>query len=177
VSKPGLRLVDLKKGVQQALINSGEIWTISLQFWEKRSMMFTACLPQHSQNPTRSNISSGLIRNSYLLNKQMIIDNSWLGLANTQDERFSPFLVSRSKGMNVDIWIRAYNPPRCFQKKISGRSKHNVEILMDMPHQGCSNIIAIFLLVTMATTNLVRKYHKKSISLGTCIENIPLGCL
>jgi hypothetical protein len=22
--------------------------------------------------------------------------------------------------------IRDYNPPRCFQKKISGRSKHNV---------------------------------------------------
>jgi hypothetical protein len=27
--------------------------------------------------------------------------------------------------MTVDIWIRDYNPPRCFQKKISGRSKHN----------------------------------------------------
>jgi hypothetical protein len=26
----------------------------------------------------------------------------------------------------IDIWIRDYNPPRCFQKKISGRSKHNV---------------------------------------------------
>jgi hypothetical protein len=51
-------------------------------------MMFTAYLPQHSQNPTRTNRSSGLIRNSYLLNKQMIIDN--------------------------------------FQKKISGRGKHNV---------------------------------------------------
>jgi hypothetical protein len=25
------------------------------------------------------------------------------------------------KGMTVDIWIRDYNPPRCFQKKISGR--------------------------------------------------------
>jgi hypothetical protein len=32
---------------------------------------------------------------------------------------------SRSKGMTVDIWIRDYDPPRCFQKKISGRSKHN----------------------------------------------------
>jgi hypothetical protein len=32
------------------------------------NMMFTACLPQHSQNPTRTNRSSGLIRNSYLLN-------------------------------------------------------------------------------------------------------------
>jgi hypothetical protein len=40
------------------------------------AMMFTACLPQHSQNPTRTNRSSGLITNSYLLNKQMIIDNS-----------------------------------------------------------------------------------------------------
>jgi hypothetical protein len=41
------------------------------------NMMFTACLPQHSQNPTRTNRSSGLIRrNSYLLNKQIIIDNS-----------------------------------------------------------------------------------------------------
>jgi hypothetical protein len=28
---------------------------------------------------------------------------------------------SRSKGMTVDIWIRDYNPPRCFQKKVSGR--------------------------------------------------------
>jgi hypothetical protein len=26
--------------------------------------------------------------------------------------------------MTVDIWIRDYNPPRCFQKKISGRGKH-----------------------------------------------------
>jgi hypothetical protein len=40
--------------------------------------------PQHSQNPTRTNRSLGLIRNSYLLNKQMIIDNSCLGLANTR---------------------------------------------------------------------------------------------
>jgi hypothetical protein len=35
------------------------------------------------------------------------------------------FLFSRSKGMTVDIWIRDYNPSRCFQKKISGRGKHN----------------------------------------------------
>jgi hypothetical protein len=82
---------------------------------KKIHMMFTACLPQHSLNPTRSNRSSGLIRNSYFLNKQMIIDNSWLGLANAQDERFTPFWLSRSKGMTVDIWIRDYNPPRCFQ--------------------------------------------------------------
>jgi hypothetical protein len=34
------------------------------------------------------------------------------------------FWLSRSKGMHVDIWIRDYNPPRCFQKKISGRGKH-----------------------------------------------------
>jgi hypothetical protein len=27
--------------------------------------------------------------------------------------------------MTVVIWIRDYNPPRCFQKKISGRGKHN----------------------------------------------------
>jgi hypothetical protein len=27
--------------------------------------------------------------------------------------------------MTVDIWIRDYNPPRCFQKKIYGRGKHN----------------------------------------------------
>jgi hypothetical protein len=39
-------------------------------------MMFTACLPEHSQNLTTRNRSSGLIRNSYLLNKQMIINNS-----------------------------------------------------------------------------------------------------
>jgi hypothetical protein len=36
-----------------------------------------------------------------------------------------PFLLSRSKGLTVDIWIRDYNPPRCFQKNISGRGKHN----------------------------------------------------
>jgi hypothetical protein len=35
------------------------------------------------------------------------------------------FWFSRSKGMTADIWIRGYNPPRCFQKKISGRGKHN----------------------------------------------------
>jgi hypothetical protein len=35
------------------------------------------------------------------------------------------FGLSRSKGMTVDIWIRVDNAPRCFQKKISGRGKHN----------------------------------------------------
>jgi hypothetical protein len=60
--------------------------------------MFTACLPEHSQNQTRTNRSTGLIRNSYLLNKQMIIGNSCLGLANTQDERFIPFWVIKIKG-------------------------------------------------------------------------------
>jgi hypothetical protein len=35
------------------------------------------------------------------------------------------FWLSRLKGMTVGIWIRDYSPPRCFQKKISGRSKHN----------------------------------------------------
>jgi hypothetical protein len=84
------------------------------QYQQLGTMMFTACLPKHSQNPTRTNRSSGLIRNSYLLNKQMIIDHL--------------FWLSRSKGMTVDIWIRDYNPPRCFQKKISGRSKHNDEV-------------------------------------------------
>jgi hypothetical protein len=59
--------------------------------------MLRACLPQHSHNPTRTNRSSGLIRKSYLLNKQMIIDNSCLALANTQDERFTPFLVIKIK--------------------------------------------------------------------------------
>jgi hypothetical protein len=68
-------------------------------------MMFTVCLPKNSQNPTRSNRSSGLIRNSYLLNKQMIIDNSWLGLANTQDERFTPFLVIRKSLAGVNIMV------------------------------------------------------------------------
>jgi hypothetical protein len=46
------------------------------------------------------------------------------------------FWLSRSKGMTVYIWIRDYNPPRYFQKKISGRSKHNefpftVELIMN----------------------------------------------
>jgi hypothetical protein len=40
------------------------------------------------------------------------------------------FWLSRSKGMTVDIWIRDYNPPRCFQKKISGRGKHNAHIII-----------------------------------------------
>jgi hypothetical protein len=31
--------------------------------------------------------------------------------------------------MTVDIWIRDYNPPRCFQKKIYGRGKHNASVL------------------------------------------------
>jgi hypothetical protein len=44
--------------------------------WQGLDMMFTACLPQQYQNPTRTNRSSGLIRNSYRLDKQMIIDNS-----------------------------------------------------------------------------------------------------
>jgi hypothetical protein len=71
--------------------------------------MLALALPK----PERSNRPSGLIRNSYLLNKQMIIDNSCLGLAKTQDERFTPFFwLSRSKGMTFDIWIRDYNPPR-----------------------------------------------------------------
>jgi hypothetical protein len=52
--------------------------------------------------------------NGYFLNKQMIIDNSCLGLANTQDEKFTPLLVIKIKGNDVDIWIRDYNPPRCF---------------------------------------------------------------
>jgi hypothetical protein len=36
-------------------------------------MMFTACLSLALPKPERSNISSGLMRNSHLLNKQMII--------------------------------------------------------------------------------------------------------
>jgi hypothetical protein len=43
------------------------------------------------------------------------------------------FWLSRSKGMTVDIWIRDYSPPRCFQKKISGRGKHNVANLGTLP--------------------------------------------
>jgi hypothetical protein len=56
-------------------------------------MMFTACLPEHYKTRLEllTNRSSGLIRNGYLLNKQMIIDNSCLGLAKTQDERYTPF--------------------------------------------------------------------------------------
>jgi hypothetical protein len=30
--------------------------------------------------------------------------------------------------MTADIWIRDYNPPRRFQKKISGRAKHHERI-------------------------------------------------
>jgi hypothetical protein len=105
---------------------------ISLMTWRhrvNRHMMFTTCLPQHYQNPTRTNRSSGLIRNSYLLNKQMIIDNSCLCLAIHKMKGSHLFWLSRSKGMTFDIWIRDYNPQRCFQKKISGRSKHNAKCL------------------------------------------------
>jgi hypothetical protein len=62
----------------------------------------------------------------------MIIDNSCLDLANAQD------WLSRSKGMTVDIWITDYDPPRCkcFQKKISGRGKHNVNSLVPKRYTG-----------------------------------------
>jgi hypothetical protein len=62
-------------------------------------MMFTACLASALPKPERSNRSSGLIRNSYsyLLNKQIIIDNSRLGLANTQDERLTSFWGSQDQ--------------------------------------------------------------------------------
>jgi hypothetical protein len=95
---------------------SAEIWHVhgSVDIGHFADMMFTACLLQHSQNLTRTNRFSGLIRNSYLLNKQMIIDNSCFGFFGCQDQREW-----------LDIWIRDYNPPRCFQKKISGRGKHN----------------------------------------------------
>jgi hypothetical protein len=36
--------------------------------------------------------------------------------------------------MTVDIWIRDYNPPRCFQKKISGRGKHNGSTCIVLAH-------------------------------------------
>jgi hypothetical protein len=38
------------------------------------------------------------------------------------------FWLSRSKGMTVYIWFRYYNPPRCFQKNISGRGEHNAHV-------------------------------------------------
>jgi hypothetical protein len=41
--------------------------------------------------------------------------------------------------MTVDIWIGDYNPPRCFQKKISGRGKHNGTI--HGPDQVCGEIL------------------------------------
>jgi hypothetical protein len=37
-----------------------------LEYMYMYIMMFTSCLPQHSQNPTGTNRSSGLIRNSYI---------------------------------------------------------------------------------------------------------------
>jgi hypothetical protein len=36
--------------------------------------------------------------------------------------------------MTVDIWIRDYNPPRRFQKKISGRSTHNAALTIYRCH-------------------------------------------
>jgi hypothetical protein len=68
-------------------------------------MMFTACLAFAFPKPERSIRSSGLIRNSYLLSKQMIIDNSSLGLAKTQDERFTPFLVIKIKGNDLTFGL------------------------------------------------------------------------
>jgi hypothetical protein len=35
----------------------------------------------------------------------MIIDNSCLGLANTQDERFTPFLVIKIKGNDLTFGL------------------------------------------------------------------------
>jgi hypothetical protein len=62
----------------------------------------------------RSNRSSGLIRNGYLLNKQMIIDNSWLGLANTQDERFTPYQDQRE-------WLLTFGLGIIFLQGVSRR--------------------------------------------------------
>jgi hypothetical protein len=39
-------------------------------------------------------------------------------LANAQDERFTPFWLSRSKGMTVDIWD--YNPGASRRKSLAG---------------------------------------------------------
>jgi hypothetical protein len=74
--------------------------------------MFTACLPQHSKNQTRKNRSSGLIRNSSILIKQIIIDNSCLGLANTQYERFTPFWVIKIKGNDYVSYNQKQNMGR-----------------------------------------------------------------
>jgi hypothetical protein len=50
--------------------------------------------------------------------------------------------------MTVDIWIRDYNPPRCFQKKISGRSKHNDWMIisfanMEQPQTSVQDILTM----------------------------------
>jgi hypothetical protein len=65
-----------------------------LQWMYSVIMTCIACLPQHSQNR-----SSGLIRNSYILR---------LGLANIQDERFTPFLVIKIKGNDCEKPLKVF---------------------------------------------------------------------
>jgi hypothetical protein len=60
------------------------------------------------------------------------------------------FWLSRSKGTTVDIWIRDDNPPMCFQKKISGRSKHNGR-WMSMQ---CSSIPSLVMLLVVCVTGI-----------------------
>jgi hypothetical protein len=67
------------------------VWRKKSGCWTDSDLYYVYRMFGVGPKPERSNKSSGLIRNSYLLNKQMIIDNSWLGLANTQYERFTPF--------------------------------------------------------------------------------------
>jgi hypothetical protein len=65
----------------------------------------------------------------------MIIDNSCLGLANTQDERFTPFWLSRSKGMTVDIWIRILQGVSR-RKSLAGVNINIELMLLTLPQNG-----------------------------------------
>jgi hypothetical protein len=60
--------------------------------------MLALALPK----PERSNRFLGLIRNSYLSNKQMIIDNSWLDLADTP---FFGYQDQRERLLTFGLWI------------------------------------------------------------------------
>jgi hypothetical protein len=65
--------------------------------------------------------------------------------------------------MTVDIWIRDYNPPRCFQKKISDRGKHNAGTsFWNHP------VVGIF--ITVFRYNLGKKLRKSAKNRGTWIS-------
>jgi hypothetical protein len=63
--------------------------------------------------------------------------------------------------MTVDIWIRDYNPPRCFQKKISGRGKHNA-CAVSLPSFNLNKSLKSLLGLTFNTLRTMGFFEKNS---------------